>query len=113
MEDNSKLVESLLEKATDFGKTSYELFKLKAIYKASDAVSSIVPHSIVLVIIVIFMLFLNLGLAFWLGDILGETYYGFFAVAAFYIIAGIVMHFMIHKWLKKIICDYIITFLLK
>lgn len=113
MEDNAKLVEVLLEKATDFGKTSFELFKLKAVDKASDAVSSIVPHSVVFVIIAIFMLFLNLGLAFWFGDILGKTYYGFFVVAAFYGIVGIVMHFIIHKWLKKIICDYIIKFLLK
>lgn len=113
MEDNTRLVESLLEKATEYGKTSYELFKLKAVDKISDGVSSLVPHSAVFVLITIFLFFLNLGLAFWLGDILGKPYLGFFIVAAFYCIIGIVMHFLMHKWLKKVIRDYIIKYLLK
>ena len=113
MEDNAKLFESLLEKATEYGKTSYELVKLKALDKTSDVVSSFIPHSVVFVLIASFMLFLNLGLAFWLGEILGKTVYGFFVVAAFYVITGIVLHFFMHKWLKKLICNYIIKQVLK
>jgi fatty acid desaturase len=108
MEDNTKQIESLLEKAAEYGKASYELVKLKTLDKTSDAVSSFIPHSVVFVVIAVFMLFLNLGLAFWLGDILGKTYFGFFVVAAFYGIIGIVLHFFMHKWLKKVICNYII-----
>jgi len=33
MEDNTKLLESLFEKATDYGKTSLELVKLKTVEK--------------------------------------------------------------------------------
>jgi len=113
MEDNAKLVESLLERAAEYGKTSFELIKLKTLDKTSDVVSSVVPHSVVLVIIVSFMLFLNLGLAFWLGEILGKIYLGFFVVAGFYLITGIVIHFFMHKWLKKIIGNYIIKQVLK
>jgi len=113
MESNAKLIESLLEKATDYGKTSLELVKLKAVDKTSDAVSSFIPHSAVFILIVVLFLFLNLGLAFWLGDILGKTYFGFFAVAGFYGVIGIVLHFFMHQWLKKVICNYIIKYLLK
>jgi hypothetical protein len=113
MEDNAKLIESLLERAADYGKTSYELVKLKALDKTSDVVSSVVPHSVVLIIIVSFLLFLNLGLAFWLGELLGKTYFGFFVVAAFYGITAVVLHFFMHKWLKKVICNYIIKNVLK
>lgn len=113
MEDNSKMIESLFERATEYGKTSYELVKLKVVDKTSDAVSSFVPHSIVIILIVSFLIFLNLGLAFWLGEILGEIFYGFFIVAGFYGIAGIIMHFFMHKWLKKRIADYIIKLLIK
>ena len=74
MEDNAKLIESLLERAAEYGKTSFELVKLKALDKTSDVVSSFIPHSVVFVLIASFMLFLNLGLAFWLGEILGKTY---------------------------------------
>jgi len=108
MEDNTKLIESLLEKAAEYGKTSYELVKLKALDKTSDAFSSFIPHSVVFVVIAVFLLFLNLGLAFWLGDVLGKTYFGFFIVAAFYGVIGIVLHFFMHKWIKKVICNSII-----
>jgi len=107
MEDNSKLIESLLERAAEYGKTSYELVKLKALDKTSDVVSSFIPHTVVFVLIVSFMLFFNLGLAFWLGEILGKTCFGFFVIAAFYGITAIVLHFFMHKWLKKLICNFI------
>jgi hypothetical protein len=108
MEDYEKLIESLLEKASDYGKTSFELAKLKALDKASEVVSSLVPKSVVFLLIAIGFLFLNFGLAIWLGDILGKLYYGFFLVAAFYGIAGIIIHFFMHNWLKKMVRDFFI-----
>jgi len=113
MEDNARLIEELLDKATDFGKTSIELIKLKALDKTSDFASTFLPQSVVFVLFAVFMLFLNLGLAFWLGDILGKTYFGFLAVAGFYGIIAIVLHFFLHKWLKKVICNYLIKNVLK
>lgn len=113
MEDNEKLLEPLLEKAVDYGKSSYELVKLKALDKTSDVVSTLIPHSIVFLMIASFLIFLNLGIAFWLGDILGKVYYGFFVIAAFYVILGIVLHFFLHNWIKKIIYSYIIKQFLK
>jgi len=113
MEENKKLLESLVDRATDYGKTSYELVKLKAVDKTSDVVSSVVPHAFVLVLFASFMLFLNLGLAFWLGEILGRLFFGFFIVAAFYILVGLVVHLFMHKPLKKIIRNYVIKQLLK
>ncbi len=113
MEDNGKLLDSLLETASDYGKTSLELVKLKTIDKTSDVVSSLVPHSIVFILIASFLFFLNLGIAFWLGDILGETFYGFFVVAAFYILAGIVIHFFMHKRIKNLVGNYFVKNVLK
>ncbi len=113
IENSTKLIESLFEKAVEYSKTSYELVKLKALYKISDVVSSLIPSSIVFVFIASFMFFLNLGIAFWLGEILGKTYFGFFIVAAFYSLIAIVLHFVLHKWIKKIIGNYIIKKVLK
>ena len=113
MEDNNNLFESLFERASEYGKTSYELAKLKAVDKTSDVVSSFIPHSVVFILIASFMLFLNLGIALWLGDLMGKIFYGFFVVAAFYVIIGIVVHFIMHKWLKRILSDYFIKRVLK
>jgi ABC-type uncharacterized transport system fused permease/ATPase subunit len=113
MEDNKKLLESLVERATDYGKTSFELVKLQAVDKSSEVVSSVIPHTVVIILFSSFMLFLNLGLALWLGEILGKIFYGFFIVSAFYVLTGIVIHLFLHKPLKKIIRNYVIQQLLK
>ena len=113
MEDNANPIESLLEKTAEYGKASFELVKLKAIDKTSDVISTLIPHSVVLVLVAVCMLFINLGLAFWLGEILGKIFYGFFVVAAFYVLAGIVLHFFMHGWLKKIVGNYFIKHVLK
>jgi hypothetical protein len=113
MEDNTKLIESLLERTAEYGKASFELVKLKALDKTSDAVSSLIPNTIVLVLIAVFMLFLNLGLVFWLGEVLGRIFYGFFVVAGFYGIAAIVVHLFLHHRIKKVAGDYFIKNVLK
>jgi hypothetical protein len=113
MEDKTKLLESLLEVATDYGKTSYEVIKLKTLEKTSDVVSSFIPNLVVLFLIATFLLFINLGLAFWIGEVLGNTFYGFFVVAAFYGIAGLIVRVFMHKWLKRRIANYFIKQLLK
>jgi Zn-dependent protease with chaperone function len=113
MEEKAKLVESLLEKATDYSKTSFELIKLKALDKTSDVISSSIPHSVVFFLIASCLLFVNLGLAFWIGEILGNTFFGFFVVAGFYGVAGLIIHFFMHKWLKKRIYNYFVKQLLK
>lgn len=113
MEEKSNLIESLLDSVTDYGKTSIELVKLKAIDKTSDVVSTVIPYSFVFVMIAAFMLFFNLGLAFWLGELLGKIFYGFFIVAAFYLLIMVVVYFFMRKWIKKVISNFIIKQLLK
>ena len=55
-----------------------------------------------------FILILNIGIALLLGEWFGKSYYGFFIVAAFYLLAGIVLHFFLHKWIKELISAVII-----
>lgn len=113
MEDKAKSLESLLNSATEYGKTTIELVKLKALDKTSDVVSSVVSHYVVLIILSSFMLFLNLGIAFWLGEILGKIFYGFLIIAGFYLITGVIIYFLMYKWLKKLVCNYVIKQMLK
>ena len=107
------MLETLLERATEYGQTSIDLVKLKTLDKTTDIVSSFIPLSVVILFIVSFLLFLNLGIAFWLGEILGKTFYGFFIVAAFYFLAGILIHLFLNKWIKKLVGDYLVRRLLK
>ena len=72
MEDDARLLESLLERASEYGKTSLELVKLKALDRTAELISASVPLAIVIILIASFLLFINLGLAFWFGRCLGE-----------------------------------------
>ena len=113
MEDITNTIETLLEKATDYGKSGYELAKLKTLDKTSDVVSTLLANSVVLVILSSFMLFLNLGLAFWLGEILGKIYFGFFVVAVFYGILGVLIYLFMRDWIRKVVSNNFIKQMLK
>ena len=113
MDNNQKPIELLLERAVEYSKTSIELVKLKTLDKTADVVSSFVPHTAFFMLITSVMLFLNLGLAFWLGEILGKIFLGFFIVAGFYLIIALVLHFFLQKRIKEIIRNYIIKQVLK
>ncbi len=113
MEDDARLLESLLERASEYGKTSLELVKLKALDRTAELISALVPFVIVIILIASFLLFINLGLAFWLGEMLGRTYYGFFVVAAFYIIVCLIVRFFLYDRIKKLVGNYFIKNVLK
>ena len=107
------MIESLFEKTVDYGKTSFLLVKLRTLNKTSDVVSSLLAHTVVLIFALLFMLFLSLGMAIWVGEILGNTFYGFFVVAAFYGLTGIFIHLFLHKRIKKLVSDRFIEQMLK
>ena len=91
------LVETMFEKAEAYAKTTIELTKLRALETSAKVVTSFVSRISVIVMFSLFALVLNIGIALFLGDLLGKTYYGFFIVAAFYLLAGILLHFYMHK----------------
>jgi len=113
MKVKENLIEPLWERAEDYGKTSIELLKLKSIDKTSDVVSTILPYALAIVFTIIFLVFVNLGIAFWLGQLWGSAYLGFFAVAAFYGLCGIVIHFLLHDRIKERVRNTIINLLQK
>jgi hypothetical protein len=107
MEEKVSSLESLLERAEEYGKTSLELIKLKTLDKTADAVSSFVPQLAITLAVLVFLLMINIGIALWLGEILGKSWYGFLILAGFYLIIGIVL-FLLRKWLKKLVANIII-----
>jgi hypothetical protein len=113
MEDNSKLTDTILESAIEYGKTSIELAKLKAADRISETASSLLPQYLVSIIIAAGIFLFSFGLAFWLGDILGRLVYGFFAVAGLYGIAAFVLQYFLKERLRRFFSGYIIRKILK
>jgi len=108
MNEDPTLIDSLFKRLTEFGLTYFELLKLKAISRITATASALFPDIIVSTLILIFLLFINLGLAFWLGEVLGRIYLGFLTVAAFYLLLGLFSHIFMRGWLKKIAANYFI-----
>jgi uncharacterized membrane protein len=113
MEDNANIMDALTKRALEYAKTSYELIKLKALDKTLDIMSSMVSSFIFIILIILFIFILNIGIALWLGGVLGKPWYGFFILAAFYGIIEIVVYFFMRKCLKKSISNFIIKKVLK
>jgi hypothetical protein len=108
METPIIVVETLFEQAEAYGKKTIEITRLKAVESAASLAPYLVANMAVIAMLTLSLLALTIGVAFWLGALLGNTYYGFFAVAAFYLIAGIIMHFFLHGWIKSSLGNYVI-----
>jgi hypothetical protein len=107
METEENIIEPLLEKMEDYGKASIELLKLKSIDKTADIASGLLSRLLSALVILLFIISLNTAIALWLGEILGEEYYGFLLVACFYGLVATVL-FFIHPDIKTRINNSII-----
>ncbi|WP_163710595.1 hypothetical protein [Mangrovibacterium lignilyticum] len=113
MEEQSELVDELIEKGHKYGQTTLHLIKLKTLDKTSDVLSNLVSWLPVIIAAIIFFLILNIGVALWLGNMMGQTYYGFFAVAGFYAIVSLICWLFRKPFLKHPLNDSIINQILK
>ena len=102
------MIESLIEKAFDYGKISLELAKFKAVDKTSNVVSSALSQAVIYFFVFSFLLFLNLGLALWFGELLGKNYYGFLIIAAVYGFVGLIIRIFMYRRIKNCICNGLI-----
>jgi hypothetical protein len=108
METPASLIESLVERVEAYSKTTFELSKLKLLETTTIVVTALIPRLAAIIMFSLFALVLNIGIAMLLGELLGKAYYGFFIVAAFYLLTGLIVHFFLHNWIRKPISDLII-----
>ena len=101
-------IEALFSKTGDYLETRIDLFRLKTIDKTSEVVSSVVTQAVLLLVTTFFILMLSVGVALWVGDILGKAYYGFLILAGFYLIVGLIIYALRRQWLKDPISNLII-----
>lgn len=84
MDNESDIIAPLLEKAEQYGELSFELLKLRYLEKMASILSTLITKMWLVALFSLFALLLNMALAFWIGDLLGAIYYGFFVMALFY-----------------------------
>lgn len=94
MEQKSTLIESLFEKSEAYAKTNLDLFKLKVIDNTASVVSTVLSKLVFYIAVLLIIFSISTGVALWVGELLGKVYYGFFIVAAFYILVALLLHFV-------------------
>ena len=98
----SENIETLFESIKEYGETHIDLVKLKVADRATDIISSLVSNFLVL-----------LALSMLLGELFGKTYYGFFVLAFFYLIIGLIFNKMKTKWFQTPIGDMLVKKMFK
>lgn len=109
IEDRKVLIENLFEKSEEYVKTHIEIAKLKSADKIADIFSSLVSQIAVVAMSFFFLLMVNIGIAFWLGSVLGATHYGFMIVAAFYALLVVILMAFKNDFIKSPINNSIIN----
>lgn len=100
MEAKTSIIEPLIEKAEQYGKTSFELVKIKSINKTSDVLTNLIFRLLSVAIFSLFLLVSTVALALFLGKLLGENYYGFLVISSFYAFLYFVL-FLLKPMIKK------------
>ncbi|MBF6608313.1 MAG: hypothetical protein ITG00_06210 [Flavobacterium sp.] len=113
MKEKIAIVETLIERAEDYAKTSYELYKLKAIEKGSSIVSLLIASVVFYVVFLLFMIILSIGFSLYLGKIFGEVHYGFMAVAGFYLLVMIILIVFRKQLLLDVFANLLINSIFK
>ncbi|MCG2610007.1 hypothetical protein LZZ90_00630 [Flavobacterium sp. SM15] len=113
MENKTTAVEKLIENTETYIKTTVELYHYNIIYKSADIVSALAIKLVVIIAVALFSFLINTGIALWIGEQLNRTYYGFFIVATFYLLALILIYVFRKNWIKKPVSNFIINQLLK
>jgi len=106
-------IENLITKAGDIAETKTELFKLRASGKIAETISSLISKIAIVMLVVAAITILSIGIAFWIGSEMGNMSYGFFIVAGFYALVGLLVHIFRKTWIKAPLSNLIIDKLVK
>jgi len=108
MEEKATIAESVINHAQEYAQASFDLIKLKAVNKGSEVASVAVSYFLVTAALILFITIVSIGIALWVGELLGKVYYGFFIVAGFYGLVALIIHLGRQALVKKPIANRMI-----
>jgi hypothetical protein len=108
MESSENVMNSLWDASEEYGKTTYELTKLKLLEGVTTKLTSLFSNLIAILAAWMFIIILNIGIALLLCYLLDSMHIGFFIVAAFYLILAVIIHYFLHNWIKESLYAYLV-----
>ena len=109
--DNSiiETIEKLYDKAETYGKTTVKLGKHLVVYSTADVISDLAVKVVVSSLIGLCLLFANIGLSLYVGEILGHQYLGFLTVAGFYLLIALILYIFREMCIKNPVSNFVIS----
>ncbi len=101
-------LEQIAAAATSVAETKFELLKLKTADKISASISGLAIIVVTALIGVIAVLILSFGLAYFIGNKLGDVSYGFFIMGGIFVLAGLLVYANRQAWIHRPITNILI-----
>jgi hypothetical protein len=113
MEEENKFFDKLIDKSKKYFISSFELFKLSALDRSSEILAVLTYWLVIFITLTVFTVMINIGIAIWLGEIIGKTSVGFFIVAGFYLLIALFFFIFRQKLIKGPVSEMIVGQILK
>lgn len=86
--------ENLAKNVREYAETRINYMVLDAQEKIADTAGSIVSGLVIAIMGVFLLFFLSIGAAWYIGEVTGKAFIGFFSIAGFYALAAILLYLM-------------------
>jgi hypothetical protein len=103
---------SLIDKVNNYLHTSLDLIKLRVIQKLAEVVSGLIARLLIFLLLIMFSLFVNVGIALFIGKLLNGYFWGFIIMSLFYLLIAVILYQFRHRLIHKTIGSSIIEQLL-
>lgn len=113
MEEENKFFDKLIDKSKKYFISSFELFKLSALDRSSEIFAVLIYWLVIFITLTVFTVMINIGIAIWLGELIGKTSIGFFIVAGFYLLIALFIFIFKQKLIKGPVSEMIVGQILK
>lgn len=113
MQEEPTDIDILLSDAGDFIETRTALWKLKTIESLADVSGELVAGLAMIGVACFVVLLFSIGVALWIGELLGKSYYGFFVMGGFYTIVALILLVKRERLLKDTFSNMLIRKILK
>ena len=112
-ESGNKGVEELIKKIKEYFDIRIKLVRLTLTEKCVLIFAGLITNGIVVIFLILAFLLISLGLGFYLSELFGNSYAGFFIMAIFYFILSLVIYLTKEKYLEKPIVETMIKKIFK
>lgn len=113
MTESKSQLNALFQQAEQCGRTTLELYKLNGVSSVSKLIATCAFFLILGICLLIALLFLSIGAAFWIGNTMENMLNGFMIVSLVYVILAFLVYQFGAGSIKRLVRNAMISILLK